>query len=193
MQYKITSDLHINHKSILKFYPKYRNFNNCNDLESMNNGIIDLWNRSVNYDDTIYHLGDFAFANEKFIDTFLSKLNGNKIFILGNHDRKIKNVLKNHGKVYQRLNLRFDINSVQTQIVLDHYPLLEWDGYFHGSLHFYGHCHGTKKNLGRSIDVGYDVHGKILDIKEAIELAYLNNSENIKVDNNLKLIKFYEG
>ena len=190
MQYKITSDLHLNHSNIFKWYPEYRNFGKT--VNDMNNAIVKHWNDSVEPEDTVYHLGDFAFATEDFVRKTLKKLNGEKVFIIGNHDRKLKKVLREFGSVYIRLNLRFDINEKQTQIVLDHFPLLEWDGLFHGSLHFYGHCHGTLTNKGRSIDVGYDKQGKILDLKTAIELAYLNNNENIKV-NSLKFIKQYEG
>ena len=190
MQYKITSDLHLNHASMIKWYPKYRNFGD--KIEDMNNGIIKHWNDNVKPEDTVYHLGDFAFATEDFIVKILDNLNGKKVFIIGNHDRKVKKVLKEYGSVYTRLNLRFDINKKQTQIVLDHFPLLEWDGLYHGALHFYGHCHGTLTNKGRSIDVCYDKQGKILDLKKAIELAYLNNQEIFKVET-LDFIKQYEG
>lgn len=135
MQYKITSDLHLNHASMIKWYPKYRNFGD--KIEDMNRGIIKHWNDNVKPEDTVYHLGDFAFATEDFIVKTLDNLNGKKVFIIGNHDRKVKKVLKEYGSVYTRLNLRFNINKKQTQIVLDHFPLLEWDGLYHGALHFY--------------------------------------------------------
>lgn len=190
MKYKITSDLHLNHSNMLKWYPKYRGSNKT--VEDMNNTIINNWNDNVKSEDVIYHLGDFAFATEDFVRKILEKLNGEKIFIIGNHDKKLKKILKEYGLVYTRLNLRFDINEKQTQIVLDHFPLLEWDGLFHGSLHFYGHCHGELTNNGRSIDVSYDKQGQILDLTKAIELAYLNNNEKVIV-NSLKFIKQYEG
>ena len=38
MQYKITSDLHLNHANMIKWYPKYRNFGD--KIEDMNRGII---------------------------------------------------------------------------------------------------------------------------------------------------------
>ena len=28
-----------------------------------------------------------------------------------------------------------------TRIVMCHYPMVEWDGFFRGALHFYGHIH----------------------------------------------------
>ena len=65
MQYKITSDLHLNHANMIKWYPKYRNFGD--KIEDMNRGIIKHWNDNVKPEDTVYHLGDFAFATEDFI------------------------------------------------------------------------------------------------------------------------------
>lgn len=79
----IMSDLHFSHKNILKFNPETRQFR---DVDHMNESIISEWNTKVKPDDTIYHLGDFAFAGNTKKREILDQLNGKKIFILGNHD-----------------------------------------------------------------------------------------------------------
>ena len=85
----ITSDTHFNHENIIKY---------CNrpfaSVVEMNQALIDNWNRVVRPQDTIIHCGDFAFtrANKKVaattVSTFVHKLNGRKILILGNHDNQ---------------------------------------------------------------------------------------------------------
>jgi len=80
----ITADLHLGHKNIIK--PDY-----CNrpfkDVDEMNTTIIRNWNRVVKPDDTVYVLGDFALGKKKKVAYWISRLNGYKILILGNHDR----------------------------------------------------------------------------------------------------------
>lgn len=75
------SDLHIGHVSILKF-------RRCNPewtLEDHDKWIVKQWNSVVKKRDTVYVLGDVCFDVEK-MKLFL-KMNGNKILILGNHDK----------------------------------------------------------------------------------------------------------
>jgi len=93
MKYFVTSDLHLNHDNILDY---------CNrpfsDIDEMNSTLIDNWNRVVNYDDTIFHIGDFSFGNSQH---YINMLNGNIIFIKGNHDdvslTRIENLHFNYG------------------------------------------------------------------------------------------------
>jgi calcineurin-like phosphoesterase family protein len=78
--YYLTSDLHISHAKIIIY---------CNrpfkDVEEMNETIIRNWNKVVKEDDIVIHVGDFCFkgGNGK---NWLSRLNGSKIMIKGNHD-----------------------------------------------------------------------------------------------------------
>ena len=47
--------------------------------------LIEKWNSVVGTEDTVLHLGDFAF---KGIEEYSKRLNGNKILLRGNHDLK---------------------------------------------------------------------------------------------------------
>ena len=80
-----TSDTHFNHKNIIKY---------CNrpfsSVEEMNDTMISNWNQLVKPEDTIFHLGDFAFGRSESIKSILSSLNGRKILVLGNHDRSLQ-------------------------------------------------------------------------------------------------------
>lgn len=72
------------------------------DVEEMNETMVRNWNAIVGPEDTVYHLGDFAFA-ARAVEIFTPKLNGKKILIAGNHDfvhpshKKSKNP-ENHAK-----------------------------------------------------------------------------------------------
>jgi calcineurin-like phosphoesterase family protein len=78
------SDLHFGHFNIIKY---------CNrpytDVFQMNEAIVDIWNKTVKPEDTVYIIGDFS-LNAKYVDIYIPKLNGNKILILGNHDIPFK-------------------------------------------------------------------------------------------------------
>ena len=75
----ITSDLHFNHSNIIKHAD--RPFTN---VDLMNDKIITNWNNTVKKGDDVYVVGDFAFFNAS---SFKHILNGNLIFIKGNHDK----------------------------------------------------------------------------------------------------------
>jgi calcineurin-like phosphoesterase family protein len=86
-----TSDTHFGHKNIIKYCD--RPYDN---IENMNDDIITKYNSIVKPDDTVYHLGDFAFhTHPTNVGNILTKLNGSKHLIFGNHDRDFKgNYLK---------------------------------------------------------------------------------------------------
>ena len=50
--------------------------------------IIKNWNQFVNPDDVIIHLGDIVIGNSKDYTAIIPRLNGRKILVVGNHDKK---------------------------------------------------------------------------------------------------------
>lgn len=105
----------------------------------MNQELINKWNSRVKPGDLVYHLGDLMF---KYDPQILDKLNGeirlvpgNHDFLLGGHAYKTKN-----GLLKEELPLINYKVDKKLSIVLCHYPLREWEGYFRGWLHLYGHC-----------------------------------------------------
>jgi calcineurin-like phosphoesterase family protein len=77
-----SSDTHFGHENIIKYCD--RPFKN---VDHMNEVIIDNWNSVVSPGDTVYHLGDVALGQIDKSLACVSRLNGYKILILGNHDR----------------------------------------------------------------------------------------------------------
>lgn len=78
------SDLHFFHKNILKYSQRPNS-----DLADIHESIISNLNSTVQATDTVYHLGDFAFANKnkaaQVLD-ILQHLKGNIVLVQGNHD-----------------------------------------------------------------------------------------------------------
>ena len=77
----LISDTHFAHKNIMKY--ENRPFK---DLIDMREKLILNWNMLVKPEDTVIHLGDFGMCNKDATSEILSRLNGHKIIIKGNHD-----------------------------------------------------------------------------------------------------------
>ena len=82
----ITSDLHFGHANIQRFCPKTRG--HFHDVVHMNSEMIRIWNENVQPGDTVYILGDVAFVPASEAVKILNNLNGDKILVEGNHDRR---------------------------------------------------------------------------------------------------------
>ncbi len=164
-----SSDLHFFHKNVITY---------CNrpwdNVEDMNEGLITIHNSVVKPEDTWYFLGDFAFGSNTKIKEVISRLNGKKIAVCGNHDRGAKKMME----------LGFDfachelvLNVGKHRCRLSHFPYRPTDdeianlGYdarcldrrpprVEGEFLLHGHSHSSKdKVLKRnSLDIGVDGH-----------------------------------
>ena len=162
----ITSDLHFFHKKILDFCPDTRPWGG---VAEMTHGLMDAWNKSVQPNDTIYFLGDFSFGKREETEAVLHNLNGQKFIVYGNHDHALR-----EGWAAKYFAHRADVIEHKLcgeKVVMCHFPMTRWNRCHYGSLHFYGHEHGNFDNVGRSMDVGWDAHGRILHIEEAVAMV----------------------
>lgn len=152
-----TADTHFEHANILKFCPKSRG--HFKDVGEMREAIIRDWNKEVSQEDTVYHLGDVAFTNAREATNILNRLNGKKILVQGNHDRKLlKDVhfYNSFSAVYDYLHVK----SEGADFILFHYPIWEWDQCHRDYIHLHGHVHGKPTGVpGRILDVGLDSVG----------------------------------
>jgi calcineurin-like phosphoesterase family protein len=167
----LTADLHFGHKNIMKFCPVTRaRFND--DVDYMNNAMVEEWNAKVGPDDTVYILGDVAFMSGSDAGRMVNRLNGKKILVAGNHDRKTlldETFRSAFVEVHQYLDIKYDGHK----IVMFHYPIAEWDQMHRGSLHFHGHLHGGTSGLEpyRALDVAMDATGEIvISMERAINM-----------------------
>ena len=150
-----TSDLHFDHKRILELCGRP-----FGTIEEMNKTLIENWNAKVAPGDTVYLLGDFAFAKTKErVTELLHRLHGTKHLIKGNHDHKIVCKAKGWNSVETRRDVR--INGIPAPFVLDHFPIEIWNKRHYGSIHLFGHIHArtceTEKQLRHNVSV--DLNG----------------------------------
>lgn len=139
-----TSDTHYFHKNIIKY--SNRPFK---DVDEMNREMVARWNSVVKKGDTVYHLGDFGFSNPKDNDSIAWQLNGSKFMMLGNHDKKVP-------VGFHPIQQCHEIYDSNRKIIMCHYGMRVWNKSHHGSLHLYGHSHGSLPGDSQSLDVGVD-------------------------------------
>ena len=148
---RFTSDTHWGHGNIIRY---------CNrpfdSVEAMDEAMITNWNKKTAKDCTTFFLGDFSFyRNKDKISWILSRLNGDKILIPGNHDEEY--VLEADG--WTDILDPYVVSRIDGEhVVMFHYPILSWDKGFHGAFHLHGHTHGSLPfdSTKRRLDVGID-------------------------------------
>lgn len=167
----ITSDLHFGHKNIMSFCPETRaRFRS--DVAYMNSAMVEEWNAKVEPGDLVYILGDVAFMSGSDAGKTMHRLNGDKILVEGNHDRKTL-MDATFRSAFKEVHKYLDINYDCHKCVMFHYPIAEWDQMHRGALHFHGHLHGGVSGLEkyRALDVGMDSTGEIvISMERAIRL-----------------------
>ncbi len=149
----LTGCTHFGHENIIRLAERP-----FADVAEMDAALIEGWNEVVALGDTVYHLGDFAMRGAP-AEEYKEQLNGSIIEIQGNHDPK------GWGHNYLTMHRK------KLKIVLFHYPIEEWDGWWRGAVHF--HCHTHSKEFvsaERRGNVGVDATGyKPIRLDEAIE------------------------
>lgn len=172
MNYYI-SDTHFGHYNIIRLCSRP-----FSSVEEMDETIINNWNNVVKDTDTVYIGGDFCYKSGKDPVEYLKRLNGHKHLLAGNHD---KLVLKSPAarKYFESIKDIMNIMDEDKRIVLCHYPMVEWDGFFRDTIHLYGHIHNNTsnntynivKNIPNCYNIGADVLGFTpRTLKEIIEI-----------------------
>jgi len=161
MKTYIGADFHWGHKNILKFCPQSRaRFRD--DVSYMNEAMVAEWNAVVNPDDLVYLLGDVAFLPAQKAADYMTRCNGRKILIQGNHDRKLLNDATFRA-CFEQVHQYLDVTYEGQRIVMFHYPIFDHDGAGRGSLMLHGHRHGNPHHIpGKIMDVGMDSTGSIV-------------------------------
>lgn len=172
-----TADLHLGHTNIIKYCK--RPFSSSKEMDE---AILANINGCVMKNDYLYILGDFSLTRGQKSDYIKKCFNSincqNKILIKGNHDsEEILNLAWK--EVYQYYELHA---SGKTPIVMFHYPLLEWNGYYRNSIHIHGHQHNLNFSNSdeRRFDVGVDAWNFCpvsINLLEQIALTKKNISE----------------
>lgn len=133
-----TADPHFFHENII---------NTCKrpfaSVEEMNESLIKTYNECVRPEDTLYILGDFAFKFEsvKDVNDVLSRIHCKKVLIRGNHDGKFLRDPDFDHSLLSSIKGYYELHLGKIQVVLFHYPIIEWNNMYRGSYHIYGHVH----------------------------------------------------
>ena len=168
-----TSDTHFNHGNIIRY--SARPFNSTEEMDRV---LIDNINNSVQANDILYHLGDFAWSRgltaKEFINqaqSYRNSINCKTIHLItGNHDPRYSDgrVKKEFAEIFNSAcelkNIRFMINDEKHSAMLCHYCMTVWDSSHYGRWHLYGHSHYTLADNPNSLsmDVGVDAAAAIL-------------------------------
>lgn len=97
-----TSDTHFGHANIIRL--SNRPFGS---VEEMNEEIVRRWNEVVSPDDSVIHLGDVALGSIAESLPIVSRLNGAKMLVVGNHDRPFPPMQKGRIDKIEHWTLRY--------------------------------------------------------------------------------------
>jgi calcineurin-like phosphoesterase family protein len=136
-------------------------------VEQMNDRMFRKWLNVVKPTDTIYHLGDFSFGNSQQTSDMLLALPGQKVLIVGNHDKSAERMVE----------LGFDF-TCQSMIVavagrlvmLNHRPLAELPNYKDPEyprgieLVIHGHIHNTSWEDRMQANMRHQNDWELIDI-----------------------------
>lgn len=144
------SDYHLGHANVIK-YDK-RPFK---DVWEMDEEIIKRHNDVVFPGDDFYFLGDFCFNNRA--EEYIQRLNGNKFFIKGNHDRS--EIVKQYKKYGTYLGELAEVVVNSQRIILCHYAMRVWNKSHRGVWHLYGHSHHSLPDNKDSLSFDVGING----------------------------------
>lgn len=151
----ITSDLHLNHHNILNLEADNLRKNGLGYIDTVdkyNDMVIEHINSVVSPNDTLYILGDVVFGGTDVITSLLSRINGYKILILGNHDRYSVTMARKMG-FDEAYDHPIYLPEGHGKVILSHYPLKEAFDNPYVVYNLHGHLHNSKLILPNYLNV----------------------------------------
>lgn len=164
-----TSDTHYWHENVIKFCDRP-----FKDLSHMHEVLIQRYNSRVKEQDVCIFVGDFSFGTAAQTKAILNQLNGTKILVQGNHDKKT--TCNKFDVCFYTINMSIAGEPVS----IKHYPL-RWPRFSHfkerllrwwkntpnpryldrypvdrGQFHIHGHTHSKERFKDNQIHVGVD-------------------------------------
>ena len=137
----LISDTHFYHTKIAEY---------CDRPDNWDDLIIKNWNNTVNSNDVVLHLGDFAFGNFDMAQEKRKLLNGQIILVKGNHDR--------HGvSWFNRVGIDvvknpFILYNNGVRLLFSHVPQYPIDD---DVINIHGHVHNTRSLHWKCRDMIY--------------------------------------
>lgn len=118
------SDPHYFHNNIIKYCNRpYKDFHHMNEMLIMN------YNEKITTTDTVLWLGDCFFTKEQSSrKSIMNRLNGKKILLRGNHDKKISDLMFNDLGFETIYDTHF-LDKIENHLVrYSHFPHYELEG-----------------------------------------------------------------
>lgn len=140
----LTSDTHFGHLGVCRFTREdgVTKLRPWDDPEAMDEEMIRRWNETVRPADKVYHLGDVVIYRRAL--KTLSRLNGDKVLIRGNHDIFRDDEYREY---FRELRAYHVLNGM----ILSHIPVHEASlGRFGVNIH--GHLHASRVKRARGVD-----------------------------------------
>lgn len=129
-------------------------------IEQMHATMIQNWNAVVTPNDTVYHLGDIAVlfgkTSHEQIYNVLKQLNGQIVFVKGNHDTRdlFKYLARQDATKFSFEDVGVYFKLAHRQFYLTHYPLML--GVTPNAVNLHGHIHHASVSAKESLNVGVD-------------------------------------
>lgn len=147
----VISDTHWSHSNILKFTDKNGELIRGSKFKNISEHdwyMVEKWNSVVKPEDKVYHLGDvYMSASKGYMENLLSKLNGHKRLILGNHDNGRDQILQRY---FEKIDVwrKFPEFGLLLTHVPVHESVLSEARFGRHTLNVHGHIHHNKSPDG---------------------------------------------
>jgi calcineurin-like phosphoesterase family protein len=153
----LVSDTHFGHQKTCTVFKRadgspLRPFSSAEEMDEF---MVKAWNERVKPSDKVYHLGDVV-INRKNLAT-LSRLNGDKVLIRGNHDIF---KLEDYTEYFQDVRGYHVMNG----LILSHVPV-HADSLARFGCNIHGHLHANRvmKACGVNAETGEVLYGNEID------------------------------
>ena len=143
----LVSDTHFGHLGVCRFTHEDTGvkIRPWDDPDEMDEAMVKAWNETVGPKDKVYHLGDVV-INRKALK-IMSRLNGDKVLIRGNHDIFRDTDYREH---FRELRAYHVMNGM----ILSHIPIHE-ESLSRFGTNIHGHLHTRRVMKDGAIDVRY--------------------------------------
>lgn len=129
----VTSNLQLGRPNAIKKYKR-----DFESVDQMNDSLILEWNKIVKPEDTVYHLGNFAWDPKTAQDSLL-RLNGTIKFVIAEHDEALQ-TLETKGMLRTGVSIIGQIEPIDSlKVSISYWPLLNWPGKSKGYWSIIGH------------------------------------------------------
>jgi len=181
-----TSDWHIGSDAVIKF--SKRPFK---DVEHQSRVLINNYNSTVKETDTCYFLGDMGQPGGDMLKDVVQQLNGTKILILGNHDKKGRHYWHSCG--FSAVMHSSSMQVGHHTVTMTHCPL--YGVYRENTVGMRGvdqdnlpNWHGEEKNFQKGFAIPdwgqFHLHGHIHSPNSGKSVKVLEKQRDVGVDAN---------